>query len=369
MTRRLLLSFSPGEIWAALVADGDLAGLRLVRTYGAARPGDLFLGRVVALRPDIPAALVDIGDERPGFLGGEDMPRDAKLREGEAVAVRVTKAARAEKAAGLTMKLDDGERQVATDGKAPRLLRRRDMPLAGLLRDFPADEVVLDDGAMLAEVRRLSAVPVRLHGEAPPLFDAEGIILDDVLTPRVVLPRDGAIAVETTHAATTIDVDGGSRGAVATNLTAAREIARQIRLRDLAGPIVIDFIGMKERGQRARVEAALKAALGDAPQYLGWTRLGHYELVLTRRRPSLTEQLFVRGIKSPLTVALEGLCLIQRESRVAPGKRFGLRVHPDVAACFDRAAAPAKAELEARLGHAIRIVAELCPPDRVSLVT
>ena len=369
MTRRLLLSFSPGEIWAALIADGDLAGLRLMRTHGAARPGDLYRGRVVALRPDLPAVLVDIGEDRPGFLGGEDMPRGTKLREGETVIVRVAKAARADKAAGLNTKLDADERSVAADGPAPKLLRRRETPLAELFTDFPADEIVVDDSAALAEIKHLFKGPVRLHTDATPLFEAEGVAIDDVLAPRVTLPKDGAIIIETTRAATMIDVDGGRSGAVAANLAAAREIGRQIRLRDLAGPIVIDFIGMKERGQRARVEAALKACLAEGPQYLGWTRLGHYELVLTRRRASLTERLFEHGAKTPLTVALEALRLIQRESRAAPGKRFGLKVHPDVAACFDRAAASAKAELEARLGYAIRVVAEFCPSDHVSLVT
>ena len=65
---------------------------------------------------------------------------------------------------------------------------------------------------------------------------------------RVALPNDGAIAIETTAAAILIDVDGGRGGALAANLAAAGEIGRQIRLRDLSGPIVIDFIGMKERG-------------------------------------------------------------------------------------------------------------------------
>ncbi|MGH6981422.1 MAG: ribonuclease E/G, partial [Stellaceae bacterium] len=328
MTRRLLLSFSPGEIWAALVADGELTELRLTRTHGVARAGDLYLGRVVAVRKEIPAVLIDIGEERPGFLGAEDTPRGTKLDNGQAVVVRVTKGARADKAAGLTMKLDAVEAAVAAPGPAPTRLRRRETPLAALLKEFTADEVVVDDGAALAEIRRQFNGPVRVHAETARLFEAEGVVLDDLLAPRVPLPKDGAITIEPTLAATMIDVDGGRGGAVVANIAAATEIARQIRLRDLAGPIVIDFIGMKERGQRARVEAALKAALGEGPQYPGWTRLGHYELVLTRRRPSLTELLFEHGAKTPLTVALEALRLIQRESRAAPGRHFGLAVHP-----------------------------------------
>ena len=163
MTRRLLLAISPGEIWAALTENDELVGLRLVRTYGAARPGDLYLGRVVALRPELPAVLVDIGEGRPAFLSGEDMPRGTRLREGEAVAVKVLKAARADKAAGLTMKLDIDEQKIAARGAPPKLLLRRETPLASLLKEFSADETVIDDTAALAEAKRHAAGVVILH--------------------------------------------------------------------------------------------------------------------------------------------------------------------------------------------------------------
>jgi Ribonuclease G/E len=212
---------------------------------------------------------------------------------------------------------------------------------------------------------------MRLHSDPAPLFEAEhvGSAIAAALAPRVALPAGGAITLEATAAATMIDVDGGRGGALAVNLDAAVEIARQTRLRDLAGPIVIDFIGMKEADQRARVAAALKQALGLGPHYLGWTRLGHFELVVARRRASLTETLFDgTGQKTPLTVALEALRRIQRESRHAPGKRFALHAHPDVAACLDGAARGARRELEARLGYALKITAEARARDTVAIV-
>jgi ribonuclease G len=364
MTRRLLLALSPGEIWAALLVDDELSALRLVRTNGAARPGDLYLGRVVALRPELPAVLVDIGEERPAFLSGEDMPRGVKLREGEAVVVKVLKAARADKAAGLSMKLDVEDQKLAADGTAPKLLRRRETPLAGLIREFSADEIATDDSAALPEIKRLFDGPVRLRMGPQSLFEMHGVSIDSVLTPRVALPKDGSITIETTSAATLIDVDGGRGGALSANLAAADEIARQIRLRDLSGPIVIDFIGMKERGPRVRVEAVLKQSLGEGAQYLGWTRLGHFELVMKRQRASLTEMLFEHGsvaAKKPLTVALEALSQTQRDSRAAPGKRFGLTVHPEVAAVLDREAAEARRELEGRLGYRVSVAVEARP--------
>lgn len=374
MTRRLLLSVSPGEIWAVLAADGELAALRLVRSIGA-RAGDVYRGRAVALRPAIPAVLVDIGEARPGFLGGEDMPPGIKPREGEAVIVRVTKAARADKAAGLSMKFNADPPAFAATGPAPELLHRRDTPLGALLHDFgDADAVVVDAADALAEIRR-ARPDAALYNGAAPLFEAEGVAASvaAAMAPRVALPKDGAITIEVTAAATVIDVDGGRGGSVVANLDAAREIARQVRLRDLSGPIVIDFIGMAQRGQRARVEAALKQALGNRPDFFGWTRLGHYELVVKRRRPSLTEQLFAYQpgaavVKRPLTVALEALRALDRESRAAPGKWLRLEVHPDVARCLEDEARPARQELDRRLGYAVKIAAAARPRDSFAIV-
>jgi ribonuclease G len=376
MTRRLLLAVSPGEIWAALTENGRVTALRLARMHGAAAPGDLFLGRVVGLRPELPAVLVDIGDERPAFLGGEDMPRGIAPRDGETVTVKVTKAARADKAASLTMKLAADERTATAADVAPKLLRRRETALASLLKDFSAaDEIVVDDAAALAEAKRDFTGVARLHAGAIPLFEAEGIAsaVESALTPRVALPGGGAIAIEPASAAILIDVDGGRGSALDANLAAAEEIARQIRLRDLSGPIVVDFIGMKERGRRARVDSALRAALGEDAQYLGWTRLGHFELVLKRRRPSLPELLFehrpgAAAVKTPLTVALEALRQLRRESRAAPAKRFGLRVHPEIAAALEREGGAARRDLEVQLGYAVKVAAEPGPRDGFAVV-
>jgi ribonuclease G len=372
---KLLLAVSPGEIWAALVVEGDLSALRLVRTYGTARAGDLYLGRVVALRPELPAALVDIGEARPAFLGGEKMGREIKLREGEVVTVKVTKAARADKAAGLTMKLGREEQMIKAAGTPPKLIRRSETVLASLIRELPADEVAIDDVASLAEVKRSFAGEVKLHLGEKPLFEAEGVagLIEAAVAPRLALPRDGAISIDMTWAAILVDVDGGRAGALSANLAAAAEIGRQIRLRDLSGPIVIDFVGMRERSQRGQVETALMRALGDDTQYLGWTRLGHFELVVKRRRPSLSEQLYERrvdgfAVRTPLTIALEALRVLQRESRAAPGDRLGLRVHPEIAACLDREAAEARRELEMRLGQAIKVDAEPRARDSFALV-
>jgi ribonuclease G len=208
------------------------------------------------------------------------------------------------------------------------------------------------------------------------LFDEYGIAtaVEAALVPRVPLPKGGSIIIETVAAATVIDVDSGGASPLAVNLAAAREIARQIVLRDLAGAMVIDFIGMKRQEDKARVRAAFTEAMrADADaQLLGWTRLGHFEMTRRRRRASLAELLYesvpgAERAKRPLTIALEALRALWREARAVPGKRLGLRVHPEIAACLDGAARGAVRELEMALGAPIVVVAESRPRDSFAL--
>jgi Ribonuclease G/E len=181
------------------------------------------------------------------------------------------------------------------------------------------------------------------------------------------LPGGGALFIEATHAATTIDVDGGEQAALAVNLAATHAVARQIALRNLAGPIVIDFIAMRKREDRDGVTAALKAALAAdkvGADVLGWTKLGHFELVRPRRDPALAELLFEHAPdgtlrKTALTLALEALRRLAREAQASPGKSLALAVHPDVAAALDDGAGLAARQwLEARLGGKLPVEAD-----------
>ncbi len=377
MRRSLLIAVTPGEAWAALCEDDDIVELAIAR-LGAARAGRIVLGRIVALERSLPAAFVDIGDERLAFLGAEDAAPSrgiADLREGQAVVVQVTKEARADKAAGVTLRprlegalLDlrpngggthavaaaarrrleetvaavaaPGERFVLRDAAADATpaaleadaaaLRRRwqtieaarktseppaplepeAAPALELLADHcapPPDRIAIDDRAAFAELRshllrqHPASVPrLSLHAGPAALFEEEGVAaaIETALAMRVPLDGGGALIIQSTAAAVTIDVDSGGAPIMAANLAAARAIASQIRLRNLAGPIVIDFIAMKRRGDRDKVSAALAEAIAadpGRPQLLGWTRLGHMELVRPRRHAALEEILFAPG--------------------------------------------------------------------------
>ena len=387
MSRTLALAVSPGEVWAALEEDGVLIGLRIARDATRDTVGAVYLGRIVALRPELPAALVDIGLDRPAFLDARDADRQrgiAGLTEGAALIVAVTKAARADKACGVRLLRASDERHAAFDAAArlatpPARLDRADPAVVAAAKPLlnpPPDLILVDDRGGFAELRPFLArehpalAPcLALHGEAAPLFDALGIAeaVGAVLRSRVALPDGSALHIEATHAATMIDVDGGTRGALAANLDAARAVARQIGLRNLAGPIVIDFVGMKQREDRDQVLAALQTALAadaEKPELLGWTKLGHLELVRRRGAAPLAELLFERAAdgalrKTALTLALGALRMVAREAQAQPGKIFSLAAHPDVAgALADGAGLAARQWLETRLGRTLPVEAE-----------
>lgn len=160
---------------------------------------------------------------------------------------------------------------------------------AGLLRAAP--------GAAVLAARDWpdhAGAPVEVHPEA---LARAGIWEEAaaLLRPDVALPGGGSLAIEATRALVAVDVNtGGETGAgaaLAVNVAAARELPRQLRLRGLGGQVAIDFAPLA-KPERARVEAALKAALrrdGIETSLAGWTPLGHLELLRKRARRPLAE--------------------------------------------------------------------------------
>ena len=195
-------------------------------------------------------------------------------------------------------------------------------------------------------------------------------MIDQALAGTIALAGGGSVHIEATRAAVLIDVDSGSpetgspeSTGLAVNLAAAEVIARQIRLRNLGGGIVIDFVGMEDRKLRERVRDTLAEALMPdpaRPQILGWTRLGHIELVRPRRGRPLAEALLEPHpggtlVKTAVTMAHEALRALRREARTQPGRQWRLTVNPDVAAALAGVAAAALRALEEQFGRAIAI--------------
>jgi ribonuclease G len=241
--------------------------------------------------------------------------------------------------------------------------------LAGALPGLPA-QILVDEPAALPNIRKAfagAAVDVRPEPEWP--IDL-GELFDVALSETVGIPEGGSVHFEATRAGVLIDVDTGTpetgsseRSGLRTNLAAAETIARHIRLRNLGGGIVVDFVGLDSWASRERVRAALASGLAAdpaGPQILGWTRLGHLELVRPRRGRPLAEALLEPRpdgalIKTALTVAHETLRAWRRETRAQPGRQWRLTVASDVAAALAGGAAGAVQETEQRFARKVTI--------------
>jgi ribonuclease G len=195
---------------------------------------------------------------------------------------------------------------------------------------------------------------VKLYTKDTPIFEEFGIQqeIDKGLRPKVWLKSGGYIVINHTEALVAIDVNTGKfvgKGStrledtiVRTNLEAVKEIVRQMRLRDLGGIIIIDFIDMEERRNREKVMAALEEALKADRAPSKMLRFNEFGLIaITRKR---TKQALERTLCQPcpyctgsgMVKSIPTLCYeIQTEARkMAPeidSASVTLRVHPEIA--------------------------------------
>jgi Ribonuclease G/E len=366
--RELLIAAGPGEWRTAWVEDGMPTELHVER--GDSQPaGSIHLGRVVRRATGLDAALVDIGEERLGFLPSRGSPP----HEGARILVQVRRERQRGKGALLSARID---REEAAQFAAAAALDppARLYPPAGFagslklrLPECP-DRVLVDDAGALPELRRAFPDAEIAHASAADLpLDLESLF-ESALAETVSIAEAGAIHIDEARAAVLIDVDTGSpgtgsaeRSARRANLAAARVIARQLRLRQRGGGVVVDFAGRDTPRERERVRQVLAAALaGDPakPRFLGWTRLGHCEIVRPRRLRSLSDAMLEprERRKNATTLALEALRRLIAEARANPAASWRLAAVPDVEAALRGPAATALAGLERRLGRRIAIV-------------
>jgi ribonuclease G len=194
---------------------------------------------------------------------------------------------------------------------------------------------------------------VKLYTRPEPIFDAFGITqeLEKALRPKVWLKSGGYIVINQTEALVAIDVNTGKfvgksnrleDTIVKTNLEAIKEIVRQIRLRDLGGIIVVDFIDMEERKNRQKVMQALEEAMRQdkAPyKILQFNDFGLVAITRKRVKQSLERTLCspcptcegAGYVKSVTTVIGEILTEAAKYAKVVDTPTVVLRVHPDVA--------------------------------------
>jgi ribonuclease G len=220
------------------------------------------------------------------------------------------------------------------------------------------------------------AARVKLWDKDTPIFDSTGIEkeIEKALRRRVWLKSGGYIVIDHTEALVAIDVNTGKyvgkrdfeETVLKINLEAVGEIVRQIRLRDLGGIIIIDFIDMEHPDHRDQVFQALLRALADdkaRTNVLAISELGLVEMTRKRVRQSLPSLFCApcpacKGsgvIKSDATLAAEILRKIQAGAREGAGPEVVVRAHPETAHYLDVDRREAVDRLQAMIGRKIAI--------------
>ncbi|MGA2740577.1 MAG: Rne/Rng family ribonuclease [Bryobacteraceae bacterium] len=218
---------------------------------------------------------------------------------------------------------------------------------------------------------------IKLYTRANPIFDEYGITaeLEKALRPKVWLKTGGHIVINQTEALVAIDVNTGKYVGksnrledtiVKTNTDAIKEIVRQIRLRDLGGIIVVDFIDMDERKNRQKVMQVLEEAMrADRAPYkiLQFNDFGLVAITRKRVKQSLERTLcipctYCEGsgyVKSVQTVIGEILVEAQKIARAVEGNDVMLRVNPEVAKVLKSNQNSYLQEIEEILGRTVLV--------------
>lgn len=246
--------------------------------------------------------------------------------------------------------------------RAPALIHQEAKLTSGIIRDVftqRVDALIIDSKPVYDEVRTyLSATDAtlleRVHNytDRVPLFDKYGIedAIREAFQRRVELPSGGYIIIEPTEALVSIDVNTGrytgrkdpEKTILRTNVDAAREIARQLRLRDVGGIIVADFIDMESRANQDRVLQELRTHMNrDRARTRAFqvSDLGLIEMTRQRVRPSLfhslTEPCSHCGgsgrVFRPDTVLRRIERAVRRIAVQQAEKAITIRIHPEVA--------------------------------------
>jgi hypothetical protein len=347
---RIAASCGPGEIRALAYDDSGLADVAIERPGARDRVGDVVPGRVTARRPAMAGAFVALDQGPDGFL--PDSAGGAGVHDGDLLKVRVTRAAQS--------------------GKGPRLAAARDAALADgpgavarLAALHPTAAIAVDDAVVLATLR--PAFAGRLELVARAFDDALEAAFEALHSASAALPGGAMLSVYPTPALVALDLDlgagsnerRGKRDAQAgANVALIPAIAREIRLRNLGGAIVVDLAGMAMK-RRAALGPAFAAALAADPtetRFLGFSALGLAEILRTRIHPPLHELL-----RGPHAAGLAGLRALAREIAANPARPPAMAAAANVADAL-HADSAALADLARRAGRPLMLTTDQSLP-------
>ena len=292
------------------------------------------------------------------------------LREGMGVIIRTAGENKPERFFNrdiqlLLQKWDDIEAKMKAADGAACLYREPDL-IERTARDFLTEEIERvqvdkkeDYDRLIEEVQRISSkskLKINHFAEEIPIFERFGVErqIEQTFMRKVPLPSGGEIVIEETEALVSIDVNTGGHKVdrkdgknfiLQANIEAGVEVARQVRLRNLGGLMIIDFIDMKNKGDQRKVYQRMKAAMSDDKakhNILPISQLGIMQITRQRHEESNASGIYEgcpycrgRGIvKSPRSVSIEiqrRIISSVRKIRVEPLRRelkFKVYLHP-----------------------------------------
>ena len=256
----------------------------------------------------------------------------------------------------------DSIKKLALDAKAPALIFKENSLIARSMRDHLEDdigEIIIDDEdtyenskKYIKQVSPKNLKKLKHYSEATPLFTRFQIEnqIESAYSNQVRLPSGGTVVIDYTEALISIDINSGratkesdiESTALQTNLEAADEIARQCRLRDMGGLIVIDFIDMRQYKNQKAIENAMRTAVRKDRARVsvgGISRFGLMEMSRQRLRPSLDDSAYkicphcngIGKVRSTESLALSVLRLVGEEARKEKTKSVIANIPPDAA--------------------------------------
>src|SRR5580704_14031504 len=407
--RELIINSEPLEKRVALLVDGVLDKFEIERESDNRMVGGIYKGRIKNLDPGLKAAFVDIGYSKNAFLHYWDMlpaaadssieivrvnkkknapprPADPTVKDipglyppGTDIVIQVTKGPIGTKGPRTTTNLALPGRYLVLkpwqdittkmqNERSPTCLYQEPDIVGRTVRDFlteEVDRVLLDNQEDFVHTQELvglisqrSKSKIAFYKDNIPIFERFNIErqIEQTFQRKVPLPSVGEIVIDETEALIAIDVNTGSHKQrsgdekntlFAVNMEAAIEISRQIRLRNLGGLIILDFIDMKERRHRNAIyEKMVELMSTDKARnhILPISQLGIMQMTRQRQQESLSSNLYTdcpycrgRGIvKSGTTVSVElqrRLSSVVRRLQLRKDNReYSLRVlvHPSI---------------------------------------
>ena len=239
---------------------------------------------------------------------------------------------------------------------SPSLIYRDDKLIVRVVRDYfkeDIEEILIDDKEIFNEAKEFieAVIPdhsekVKFYDEEIPLFNRYQIEsqIELAFQREISLNSGGSIVIDPTEAMTTIDVNSArsTKGkdieetAFRTNIEAATEVARQLRLRDVGGLVVIDFIDMTNEDNQNKVESAFrKAIFSDRArvQVSNISRFGLLEISRQRLRPSLNESYDIEHVlvRGPRSLGLSILRIVGEDAAKENTGEIHVYVPSDVA--------------------------------------